>query len=178
VSRNTNYVYDAESIGGSLVRWLNAGGDRLRRRDVVDLIDIARKYSNAKPAVKPLLQAKANAILLAWAFSPIIDDMDDRGWKIEWIAKRGGVGGQANAILTLLDLAEAGLIDSLRRCEWKECGKWFIARFKHQRFDVAEHRILALQTDPARKEQRARKMRQLRRTKKEMLNKRKRKRRK
>jgi len=162
------YIYDAESIGGSLVRWLNAGGDRLQRRDVVELIEIARKHSNAKPAVKPLLQAKANAILLDWTFSPIIDGMDDRGWSIEWVAKRGG---QASAIRTLLTLAEAGLIGSLRCCEWKECGKWFIARFRHQRFDVDEHRILALQNDPARKERRARQMRQLRRTKKTMKRK-------
>jgi hypothetical protein len=161
----SRFTYSGEEIARPLIHWLNAGGDKLP--GVVELLQIAdRHHKTENPKLKKLLKDKANAILADYRFTAVIDEMNGL-WKIEWHDfGRGGVGAQATFILLLFDLAKQGLWQTVQRCEKPDCQKWFFKRFMHQRFCSDECRIAVLQNDPARREQRAEKMRDLRRLKK------------
>ncbi len=161
------HTFHGEEIAAPLVRWLNAGGGKLP--GVVELIEIAERHHRTEnPKLRALLLAKANAVLLDYRFAPVIDHLNDR-WEIEWHdAGKGGVGAQASAILLLLDLAEAGLARSVRRCEKDDCQQFFFARFDHQKFHSDKCRTAALASDPGRREARRHYMKELRRKRKNM----------
>jgi hypothetical protein len=163
------HTYYGEEVARPLVAWLNKGGDQLH--GIAGLLEIAGRHRQAeargtRPArlLMRLLQAKANGILADYRFAPVIDSMNDR-WEIQWVGI-GGQGGEAQFVLLLLELAERGLIHSLRRCAKEDCKRWFFAHYDHQRFDSDQCRIAVLQGDPARQEARKAYMRELRRLKK------------
>jgi hypothetical protein len=165
-SHNTFY---GEDIAGPLVAWLNAGGDRLQ--GVAGLLEIAERYRQAEARgtrrarqLMGWLKGKANGVLLHYHYLPVIHEMNDR-WEVEWLCA-GGQAGEPAFVLLLLELAERGLIHSVRRCAKADCHRWFFAHYDHQRFDTDKCRIAALAEDPARKEERKAYMRELRRLQK------------
>jgi hypothetical protein len=166
------HVFYGQDVAGPLVAWLNAGGDKLQ--GVAPLLEIAERHRQAeargtRPAalLMRLLQGKANAVLQDYRYAPVIDTMNDK-WEIEWMGI-GGQGGEAGFVLLLLDLAERGLIHSIRRCAKGDCRRWFFAHYDHQRFDADKCRIAVLASDPARKEERKAYMRELRRKRKVLM---------
>jgi hypothetical protein len=61
------------------------------------------------------------------------------------------------AVHAVVHLADAGLLDRLQTCA---CGKWYFARFSHQRFCSPECRVTFWESSEERKEQKRKRARQ------------------
>lgn len=65
-----------------------------------------------------------------------------------------GKNSETDAAVKLLDLERQGLLDRVRQCQWKPCGKWFFARFRHQCFSTQKCQLRAYQQSDQFKEYR------------------------
>src|SRR5208282_981498 len=71
---------------------------------------------------------------------------------------------KVHAFFGLKQLAEKGLLASVKSCAWRECKKWFFARFLHQEFCSTRCQQRAAHSTQTWKEKRKRYMKELRRT--------------
>ena len=100
------------------------------------------------------------------AVAPVLISATPDKWHIDWKLVGNMHPSQGLALIKLLHLAERGLVGRLRKCSSPECGKWFYARFEHQRFHTARCQQETFRSDPSWKKQRAEYMKELRQTKK------------
>jgi hypothetical protein len=93
--------------------------------------------------------------------------IDRSRWALNWdpVAK-GMHRAQSLALYNLFQLAEQRLLDRVRKCARPDCGQWFFARFKHQRFHSEKCQLLVFRSDEQWKEHRRDYMRRLRRDEK------------
>ena len=113
------------------------------------------------------------------AVAPVLGEVTPGRWEVDWrlVGKMPPMLGLA--IVKLLHLADKGLIGRVRRCAaehteqtgprtWNtiRCGKWFYARFEHQRFHSTQCQERTFKTSPAWKKQRSEYMKRLRQEKK------------
>jgi hypothetical protein len=65
-------------------------------------------------------------------------------WIFSWHSSAGS--RSAEMIFRIVRLAERGLLARLRKCSRDRCGRWFYAKFNHQRFCGARCQLLHYQT--------------------------------
>jgi hypothetical protein len=100
------------------------------------------------------------------AVAPILVEAAPDHWRIEWKLVGKMDPEQGLALIRLLHLADKGLIGRVRKCGKEACGKWFYAKFEHQRFHSERCQQETFKTSPAWKKQRAEYMKRLRQEKK------------
>jgi hypothetical protein len=85
-------------------------------------------------------------------------------WKFVWmpLANRGVRDPHGLALVALYELVSQGIISRVRKCQRDECGRWFWAKFEHQKFDSKRCQEQSYHDAPAWKKRRAAYMRQLR----------------
>lgn len=85
------------------------------------------------------------------------DPKSKRLWSVGEALAGGQVIQEATAVHAAVRLADAGLLDRLQTCA---CGKWYFARFSHQRFCSPECRVTFWESSEERKEQKRKLARQ------------------
>jgi hypothetical protein len=133
--------------------------------------DKIRKMSDpdrAKQGLAPALNGATgliNRTLAEYNLSPQLWASAEDRWTVSWVGKEVPPE-EGIALLRFLELASAGLLDHIRKCERPGCAKYFYSRFRHQRFDGDACRISVLSSDPTRKEARRQAMKDLRKRQK------------
>jgi hypothetical protein len=95
--------------------------------------------------------ADLNEMLVSYTFCPVfVPDARERRWRVEKAASSRRNPDEVFAVHALVDLAKQGRIDRLKECA---CGRWYYARFSHQRFCSAECRVKFWEDSEERKEQ-------------------------
>jgi hypothetical protein len=100
------------------------------------------------------------------AVAPVLKSAAPDYWQIEWKPVGRMDPEQGLALIRLLHMADKGLIGRVRKCAKEACGKWFYAKFEHQRFHSERCQQETFKTSPAWKKQRAEYMKRLRQEKK------------
>jgi hypothetical protein len=72
-----------------------------------------------------------------------------------WFATTGEKAREGWAVHVLFNMAKDGRLDNLKVCLRKDCGRWFIARRKDDKFCHTRCRVAHHQSDPEFKAQRA-----------------------
>jgi hypothetical protein len=100
------------------------------------------------------------------AVAPVLGVVAPDRWEVDWrlVGKMPPMLGLA--IVKLLHLADKGLIGRVRKCAKEPCGKWFYAKFEHQRFHSMRCQQETFKTSPEWKRQRREYMKRLRQEKK------------
>jgi hypothetical protein len=100
-----------------------------------------------------------NVQLYKYPFFSLIhpDPKSKRLWSVGEALAGGQVIREATAVHAAVRLADAGLLDRLQTCA---CGKWYFARFSHQRFCSPECRVTFWESSEERKEQKRKLARQ------------------
>lgn len=88
-------------------------------------------------------------------------------WRCNVCDARGSDRDESQALHALLELAKQGLLERFRRCGDPECGRWFYARFHHQKFHSPECQQRFFKSSDKWKSRRAEYMRNLRRGQKQ-----------
>ncbi|SRR6266571_1241686 len=101
-----------------------------------------------------------------FAVAPVLESAAPGLWRIDWKLVGKMDSEQGLALRKLLHLAEMGLIGRVRKCAKEACGRWFYAKFEHQRFHSKRCQQETFKTSPAWKKQRAEYMKRLRQEKK------------
>src|SRR6185369_8168423 len=96
------------------------------------------------------------------AVAPVLVGARPDQWRIDWRLVGSMHPLQGLALVKLLHLADRGLIGRVRKCGRNHCGKWFFARFQHQRFHSERCQQETFKSDPEWKKQRAEYMKDLR----------------
>jgi len=110
-----------------LLRWANVEGRPGRKME--------SKIRHA--ADVPRNSLTINAILSSYKLMPVLYGIRNGKWIIDWRpVQRFGEGAEleANAIVSLIELATQGLLYKVRRCRLQNCKKWFYARKENQGF--------------------------------------------
>jgi ribosomal protein S27AE/uncharacterized protein YodC (DUF2158 family) len=156
-------TYTGEEECRPLVRWLNREGKTRAGFKIQALLTYARILSQALPKaagdrdLRDLEEAVAEQVSY-WESLPNAQTAD-RAKRLRRILKTVGVPKvkvsvkvkfedagpsqrlllvpaadtpKGEALLSALRLSEKGILDRVRKCP--RCGKWFFARFRHQRF--------------------------------------------
>lgn len=168
VRKKRNYYgeFDAEP----LIAWLNA-----RQRPAGDPVEVLIALSREDPDPRDVVLGRRGVEQRAQKFlgtlvrktklavAPILADVTPRRWYVEWRATGNMDPQQALAVVQLLHLAGAGLLESVRHCA---CGKWFFARFQNQRFHTKRCQQAVFRSDPEWQEYRRQYMQRRRREQK------------
>ena len=93
------------------------------RRPWQNICEILREYT-AYPS-----------LTLRWP-QPETNQIPDAAWSLDWITSDGKPLLDLEFSLDAMEIFKAGRISSLKQCD--QCGKWFLARFPHQRFCSVE----------------------------------------
>lgn len=157
--------YFGEFDAGPLLEWLN-----LKARPAGDPVEDLLKLNSELPleATEHDVRAYLAEIVRRskLAVAPVLVSAQPGKWSVDWrlVGRMPPLGGLA--FVKLLHLADRGLIDRVRKCAGEKCGKWFYAKFEHQRFHAARCQQETFRSDPRWKEQRREYMKQLRQDKK------------
>lgn len=122
------------------------------------------------PFCEPVFQMKAKRVRqkadrIIRNMYPVLDRTRSA---VEWLPKaRGMRRGQSLALFRMTQLHALGQIGRVRRCENQSCGRWFYAHKHNQRFDSRKCSQEVWRAKPGRRLQRAKYMRDRRRTEKE-----------
>lgn len=73
-------------------------------------------------------------------------------WKVLWEANE--YGSTADYVRQWLDLLGMGLLPQLKRCGYRNCRKWYFAKFSHTSFHSVKCRNAEKEADPIRHEKR------------------------
>jgi hypothetical protein len=150
-----------------LIDWLNAKG-RPGNDPVEKLLEWNARMQSEVPW--PVDETKAYLARLVrrtkFAVAPVLVGLRPNRWQVDWRLVGRMAAAEGLALIKLLQLAEQGLLGRVRKCAKKECGRWFFARFQHQRFDKAKCQQETFRSDPEWKQKRAEHMRRLRHDKK------------
>lgn len=98
--------------------------------------------------------------------APVLVSVAPGMWRIDWKLVGTLDPEQGLALTKLLHLADKGLIGRIRKCAKGACGRWFYAKFEHQRFHAKRCQQETFKTSPEWKKQRAEYMKRLRQEKK------------
>jgi len=161
--------YFGEFDAKPIIEWLNA--KRLDDDPVSTLLETNRKMTvfgmNRGLPIKATEQEIRGYLgelvrLSKLAVAPLLISAKPDKWSVDWklVGEMPPLLGLA--IIRLLHLAERGLLGRVRKCAAKDCGKWFYAKFEHQRFDTKQCQQETFRRDPDWKQKRATYMRQLR----------------
>ena len=167
--KSHSHVHDRSYFGefdaGPVIEWLNAkarpAGDPVETLLTLNgrLPIEAREHEVGDYLAKIVRTSKL-------AVAPVLIDAAPGRWRIDWRLVGKMDSRQALALIRLLHLADKGLIGRVNRCANGDCGKWFYARFEHQRFHSAQCQQEAFRSDPEWKKQRREYMKELRQAKK------------
>jgi hypothetical protein len=110
------------------------------------------------PEVRDALTA-VNLLLYKYSSFSLIhpDPRAKRLWSVSEALAGNRVIVEATAVHAVVRLADTGLLDRLQTCA---CGKWYFARFSHQRFCSPECRVTFWESSEERKEQKRKLARQ------------------
>ena len=154
-------AFDAEP----LLRWLNHKA-RPSGDPVATLLEMNRELplKTTEQSLKAYLATIVRLFKLAVA--PVLISAEPDKWSVDWrlVGKMPPLAGLA--LIKALHLADRGLIGRVRKCEAKDCGIWFYAKFEHQRFDNERCQQETFRRDPDWKKRRAEHMKELRHAKK------------
>jgi hypothetical protein len=131
------------------------GQDRMRWKNMERYGQGETKSSEEERAAYRKLDSRLRRYKFYPRFFPL-----GRFLSFEWIPiqpDRADRYGEVSAIADLAKLAEKDLLDHLRECH---CGRWFWARFSHQRFCSAKCREKEFRSSPEWKEHRRKKARE------------------
>jgi hypothetical protein len=152
-SRRQTRVYDHEDSGALIARALNddlepdlAGGPydpRALEMLVAKLNQYTAHISSRggrddDSYVHRKARASVNLFLRRYEAYPLVlpGTVTGRksllGWDLEWARKGANPFAEIRLVLSVMALASAGRLSSLKRCA--HCGRWIFARFSHHRF--------------------------------------------
>lgn len=109
--------------------------------------------SNKKPAHNVGMAFHAvNLLLQRYRFTEIfyVEEETKRHWGTGEVLRGGYSNLEAQAVYAAVRLAERGLFDRLQLCA---CGRWYFARFSHQRFCSPACRVEFWESSEERKAQ-------------------------
>jgi len=162
-------VLHAKSYWGAdtaapLVDWLNRR-DRPRRDPVERLLRMHTEL--ALRDTRQDIQQLVARTMRRWGFAlvPVVGSEPDGGWKADWRHKAKAPPAQVLAFVKLLHLG-CELLGRVRECAWRECGKYFFAKFSHQECCSGDCRQRRIRSTEQWKKQRRIYMRGLRREQK------------
>lgn len=159
--------YWGELDAAPLTEWLNSkhrpAGDPIEKLVRLNS-ELAAPLGEAAEEIRSIVSTLVRRSKLATA--PVVGNIMPRRWEISWGLVGNMAPAQALALVKLIHLADKGLLGRVRKCEQRECGRWFFARFRHQLFDSAKCQQQTFRADPAWKQRHAEQMRRLRHEKK------------
>ncbi len=155
--------YFGDRTAEPVIDWLNS-----KRRPEPDVVaDLLELNGQLPLSFQELLDYFAEIVRRSkFATAPVLLGVRPNHWKIDWRLVGNMDAEQGLAFGKLIHLAEQGLLGRIRKCAKKECGRWFYARFEHQKFHAQKCQVEAFRSDPQWKEQRREYMKQLRQEKK------------
>jgi hypothetical protein len=156
VERPRSRVYQGEEAGTRVTRWLNGHDDTYRglkkqvnkpsaasRRRISDLLKNLRDVLELVEKVDPQFDWMENPHpqldtiglelqkrLAEYPTAPFFYPTYGREWVIEDAVVGDRPAGESVAAHSIILLAQQGLLDRIDLCD---CGKWYFARFRHQR---------------------------------------------
>jgi hypothetical protein len=156
-----NYSYWGEFDAKPLIDWLNSK-EILPNDPVEKLLTLNRQLpiESTEQEVRTYLAGLVRRSKLAVA--PVLLHARPDRWQIDWKLVGNMDHSQGLALVKLLHLADRGLIGRVKKCARSHCGKWFFARFQHQRFHSERCQQETFKSDPEWKKQRAEYMKELR----------------
>ena len=157
----TTYSYWGEFDAEPLIEWLNSKA-KLANDPIEKLLTLNRQLpiESTEQEVRSYLAGLVRRSRLAVA--PVLIGARPDRWRIDWRLVGKMHPSQGLALVKLLHLADRGLIGRVRKCARNQCGKWFFARFQHQRFHSERCQQETFKSDPEWKKQRAEYMKDLR----------------
>lgn len=146
-------TYEGQESGANIASWLNGHGPKnsaASRKRIEGLLDNLRKvlailatvpsdfdWDNAgfgrNPPVPNSFEESTLELanrLQDYPTCPFFWADVGRQWYIEDGVWGGRPPGESVAAHSIIEIAKAGLLDRINRCD---CGKWYFARFRHQR---------------------------------------------
>jgi len=166
--------YWGELDAGPLLEWLNSKA-RPASDPVEELIEMNQRLPIEVTAEEIGSYLAELVRLSKLAVAPVLGDVGPMKWQVDWRLVGRMPPSQGLALVKLLHLADKGLIGRVRRCAAKQtkqvgprawstvsCGKWFFAKFAHQRFHSEKCQQETFKRDPDWKKQRAEYMKRLR----------------
>lgn len=178
-------TYFGEDRAQSLLVWLNS---RLRKSPgrieqmlmAFSDIRLRRNEFVATRTIRSVLQESKLRLEPFW-YIPLVESQTKSPFRpgvyrlklnrsqsvVEWDPVSTRMGrAESLAMRELLDLAAAGMLDRMRRCDNAECGRWFYRRFSTQRFHKSSCAQETFRQDPEWKAKRREYMKDLRQRKK------------
>jgi hypothetical protein len=154
--------YWGEFDAKPLIDWLNNAKARPKGDPVEKLLRLnaGLPFPTTPREIAEYVGALVRATKLAVA--PVLAEAARDRWRVEWRLVGKMVPAQGLAVVKLLHLADRGLLGRVRRCDRRECSRWFYARFRHQRFCSSVCQVRTFREDPEWKARRAEDMRRLR----------------
>lgn len=137
-SKRQSHVHEREFWGEAeahgLIEWL----DRANRPSGDPVEKLVRLASGSPDPLRNMpreIERTVSRLVrrAQFAMAPSVSVAVD-GWSVSWKLVGSMNPSQGRAFLSLLHLAEKGLLDRVRKCAWRECGLWFFGRFSHQLF--------------------------------------------
>jgi len=157
--------YFGELGAAVVVDWLNS-----RRKLANDPIEKLLEFNSQLPlqATEHQIDAYLSALVrrAKFAVAPVLVNAAPDKWRIDWKLVGKMDAQQGLALTRLLHMADQGLIGRVRKCAKESCGRWFYAKFEHQRFHAKRCQQEKFKTSPEWQEQRREYMKQLRHEKK------------
>lgn len=177
-----SHVHERDYFGNrdadAVLEWLNSKG-----RPDDDPIETLLRLNGQLPIETTELEVTSYLATLVrlskLAVAPVLVSVEPDHWSVDWklVGKMPPLLGVA--LVKLLHLADKGLIGRVRECaaqqqiqtgprtwETVRCGKWFYAKFDHQRFHSEKCQQETFKRSPEWKKQRAEYMKRLRQEKK------------
>lgn len=137
-SRGHTRSYFGEFDAKPLIDWLNQK-KRPAKDPVEKLVMLHGRIGDAATLVlgqdaAEEIQETVAAVVRRFkvAVAPVIGQVNVGGWEVDWRLVGRMPPLQGLAFIKLLQLAQKGLADRVRKCAWQECSQWFFARFSHQ----------------------------------------------
>lgn len=157
--------YFGETGGQMVAQWLNTHRDKrdpLRR--LLEANGEFRKGGFAPSEAGRKVDSTLREILRGsrLGVAPVIVEVTASSWRFDWRPIGRMKPARALALFKLLQLAEQGLLDRLRQCAKPACGRWFFARFRHQRFHSTKCQLDVFRSAPEWKQKRRDYMKRLR----------------
>jgi hypothetical protein len=156
ISRDkTKRSYPGECFGAPAAEFLNLQVLKRRRERIIGLLGLLRELADhsinlagcfserdsgfseiSKQVEKSIRRYKTAPMLwpTVGAVSILSGAVCEYRFKDVPSDRARGARAECDAARNLIQLADMGLLDSLRQCAYEKCGKWFFARFAHQHF--------------------------------------------
>lgn len=128
-------TYFGEFDAEPLVDWLN--DPRRPKGDPVGrLLNLSRKLPEPLPDASLKIPTIVARLVrdTKLAVAPVLGEVAAQGWSVNWRLVGSMLPKQSLAFMKLLQLGQQGVLNRVRRCARKECGRFFYARFEHNRF--------------------------------------------